>query len=135
MCRVGDTDLKLQLQRFERCVIERDATLADAVLDDDFALVLVQPNEAVMAKPRWLEVLPDYVVDEWTVQAELLHDDGQGCAAVLQRVQLRATVLGEDRSGLFVISDLWRLRQQGWRVWRRHSTPLAAGSMPGATSP
>jgi hypothetical protein len=46
-------------------------------------------------------------------------------------VQVRATVLGEDRSGPFVTSDLWRLRGDSWRIWRRHSTPLLAGAMPG----
>jgi hypothetical protein len=31
-----------------------------------------------------------------------------------------------------VLDDVWRRRADGWRVWRRHSTPLAAGRMPGA---
>jgi hypothetical protein len=44
---------------------------------------------------------------------------------------MKATVLGEDRSGLFVISDVWRRGEQGWRVWRRHSTPLSAGALAG----
>jgi len=52
-------------------------------------------------------------------------------AAVLSKVYMRATVLGEDRSGLFVISDFWRHGKDGWRVWRRHSSPLTAGEMPG----
>ena len=43
-----------------------------------------------------------------------------------------ATVLGQDRSGVFVMSDIWRHGPDGWRVWRRHSTPFAAGRMPGA---
>jgi hypothetical protein len=45
---------------------------------------------------------------------------------------MHAIVLGEDRSGLFVISDVWRRRGGSWKVWRRHSTPLAAGVTPGA---
>lgn len=126
-----DGDLELQLQRFQRCVIDRDADVAEAVLDDDFALVLIHPEDAVMPRRRWLEVLPEYAVHEWTVQARLVHDDGHGCATVLQRVRMSATVLGKDRSGVFVISDIWRLRTGGWRVWRRHSTGLSAGPMPG----
>jgi hypothetical protein len=43
---------------------------------------------------------------------------------------MSATVNGIDRSGLFTISDIWRLRDGHWRVWRRHSTPLSAGPMP-----
>lgn len=45
---------------------------------------------------------------------------------------LEATVLGKDRSGTLVISDIWLPQADGWRVWRRHSTPLSAGDMPGA---
>lgn len=127
-----DPALDGQLHSFQRCVVERDAAAADMVLDADFALVLVHPEPAVMARDRWLEVLPHYVVHEWTVEERRLDIDGD-CAAHLQRVRLRATVLGEDRSGPFAISDVWRRRPAGWRVWRRHSTPLLAGAMPGGT--
>jgi len=68
----------------------------------------------------------DYAVEERTVDVD---DD---TAAVLQRVRMVATVLGQDRSGSFVISDVWRRTPAGWRVWRRHSTPASAGQMPGA---
>jgi hypothetical protein len=43
---------------------------------------------------------------------------------------MQATVLGSERSGLFVISDVWHRQNDAWRVWRRHSTRLAAGAMP-----
>ena len=119
------------MREFERCVIERDVGAAENVLAADFALVLVHPVPAVMPRSRWLEVLGDYVVHEWVVEEHRLDDDGNGCAALLQRVRLRATVLGEDRSGPLVISDVWRRREGSWRIWRRHSTPLSAGAMPG----
>ena len=128
---MGDADLEQAMQEFDRAMIERDAAAASRVLDDDFALVLVQPAKAVMPRPRWLEVLPDYVIDAFDVEAALVDVDGDS-AAVLRRVRMTATVLGQDRSGVFVISDTWRRRPDGWRVWRRHSTPLAAGRMPGA---
>ncbi len=91
------------------------------VLDDDFALVLVQPAPAVMPRSRWLEVLPDYVVDAYDVEEAHVDVDGD-TAAVLQRVRMTATVLGQDRSGVFVMSDIWRRGPDGWRVWRRHSS-------------
>ena len=123
-------ELTERMAAFDRCVLERDAALAADVLTDDFALVLVHPAAATMPRSRWLEVLEDYVVHDYGVEEQLVHatDDG---AAVLQRVHMTATVLGEDRSGLFVMSDFWRKRDGQWRVWRRHSTPLAAGAMPG----
>jgi hypothetical protein len=89
-------------------------------------------------------MLPDYVVHRYEVQERIvdMHPDGT-IAAVLHRAQMDATVLGEDRSGLFVVSDLWRRDASAgagggadgrdWRLWRRHSTPLSAGRMPGAS--
>jgi ketosteroid isomerase-like protein len=126
-----DDDLTERIREFDRVVIERDQDAARAVLDDDYALVLVQPSPARMPRDRWLEVLPDYVVHDYAVEELVVEADGDA-AAVLQRVRMQATVLGEDRSGTLVISDHWRRRADGWRVWRRHSTPLTAGRMPGA---
>lgn len=127
-----DDRLLTQIANFERCIRERDGRLAEKVLDPDYALVLVNPSFAVVPRSSWLGMLPDYVVHSWEVQEQGLDVDGE-CAAMLQRVLMQATVLGHDRSGVFVISDVWRLRDDEWRVWRRHSTPLSAGRMPGSS--
>lgn len=124
-------ELRERMRAFDQAVIGRNVALAESVLDLDYQLVLVQPQPAAMARPRWLEVLPDYVVDDYHIEEQQVDVDGD-VAAVLSRVRMRATVLGQDRSGVFVISDVWRRRADGWRVWRRHSTPATAGSMPGA---
>jgi hypothetical protein len=128
---MSDDALLTQITNFDRCIAERDKEMAESVLAPDFALVLVQPVLAVMPRSRWLEVLPDYVVHSYEVQEKSLDVRGT-CAAMIQRVAMRATVLGSDRSGLFVISDVWLLENDEWRVWRRHSTPLVAGEIPGA---
>lgn len=126
-----DPALTTQMANFERVVLRSDAELALTVLHSDFALVLVHPVPAVMPRERWLDVLPDYRVAAYEVQERQL-DVSEDCATLLQRLKMAATVLGEDRSGTFVISDVWlRGADDGWRIWRRHSTPLAAGPMPG----
>jgi hypothetical protein len=117
------------MEQFQRCIEQRDEALADAVLDADYRLVLVQPTRAVVPRDRWLATLGDYIVHSYDVDEQLLDVDGD-CAAALHRVRMNATVLGQDRSGAFVISDVWRRREDGWRIWRRHSTPLTAGDMP-----
>lgn len=118
-------------REFDRVVRERDRAGAERILHDEYALVLVHPAPAVMPRARWLEVLDDYVVHSWDVEEQRIDVDGE-VGAVLTRVTMRATVLGEDRSGLFVMTDVWRHGGSGWRVWRRHSSPLSAGRMPGA---
>ena len=124
-------DLAAAMRSFDEAVQQRDHALAARVLDDDYVLVLVHPAPATMPKARWLQVLEDYVVHSYDIEEQFV-DQSSDVAAVLSRVRMRATVLGEDRSGLFVISDFWRHGQEGWRVWRRHSSPLTAGEMPGA---
>lgn len=122
--------LEVAAARFQTCIEQRDTATAAGILDDDFALVLVHPTSATMPRTRWLEVLPEYRVHSYRIQDQVLDIDGD-VAVMLQRVEMSATVLGEDRSGTFVITDVWRERRDGWRVWRRHSTPLAAMEMPG----
>jgi ketosteroid isomerase-like protein len=112
---------------FDRVVRDRDAEGAGSVLHDDYALVLVHPAPARMPRDRWLAVLPEYVVHDWVVEAQQVDVDGD-VAAVLRRLRMVATVLGEDRSGVFFVSDVWRRVDGTWRVWRRHSSPVSAGS-------
>jgi ketosteroid isomerase-like protein len=125
--------LQPQIAAFEQCIRERDEEAAKSVLHDDFALILVQPALVVMGRIRWLEVLREYVVHHYEVQHQHLDVAGD-CAAMLQRVDIKATVSGEQRNGPLVTSDIWRYDQGEWRVWRRHSTPLSAGRLPGTDS-
>lgn len=126
-----DDDLAAAMADFQACVESRNPIAADAVLDRNFALVLVQPAPAVMLRDRWLEVLPDYVVHAYASGPADVAMDGD-VVVVLHKDEMTATVLGEDRSGTFVITDVWRRRDDGWRLWRRHSTPLHAGRLAGA---
>jgi ketosteroid isomerase-like protein len=123
------SELLERAAQFQDCIARRDVAAADAVLDHDYALVLVYPSSAMVPRDQWLATLPDYVVHSYRVEEQLVDVDGD-CATILHRAQMQATVMGQDRSGTFVITDVWRRRADGWRVWRRHSTPLTAGEMP-----
>jgi ketosteroid isomerase-like protein len=123
-----EDDLLRRVAVWDAAVRDRDEAAAAEVIADDFALQLVQPVRNVMNRQVWLEVLADYVVQEWEVEEEIVDVDGD-VAAVMRRVRMEATVMGEDRSGVFVVSDLWRRIDGDWRVWRRHSTPLMAGRL------
>ena len=58
--------------------------------------VLVHPTRAVMPRNRWLEVLADYVVQDYELHERIIDVDDD-IAAVVQRATMHATVLGEDR--------------------------------------
>ncbi|MFN2518854.1 MAG: nuclear transport factor 2 family protein [Jatrophihabitantaceae bacterium] len=122
-------DLEKAMAEFQRCIAQRDQDGAGRILDEHYALVLVHPIRTEVPRELWLSNLPDYVVHSYDVQERFIDIDGD-CAVVLHRANMTATVNGVDRSGLFVISDIWRMRDGRWRVWRRHSTPLSAGPMP-----
>ena len=122
-------DLELAMTEFQRCIAERDVEAAAVVLDADYALVLVQPVAAVVPKDRWLATLPDYLVHSYDVQEQFIDVDGD-VATVLHRAKMHATVGGVDRSGVFIVTDIWRRRDGQWRIWKRHSTPLTAGPVP-----
>jgi hypothetical protein len=117
------------MSQFQWAIEARDNAAADDVLHRDYALCLVVPVSVVIPRALWLATLPAYVVHEWTVEEQQVEVSGD-VAAVLQRGSQRATVHGQPRDGLFVLTDIW-LRENGiWRVWRRHSTPLTAGGVP-----
>lgn len=123
--------LSSAMAQLQQCIETRDQEAGERLLDEEFELVLVVPSRTVFGRSQWLEVLPSYVVHEYVVEEQIVDEDGDA-ASVLHRVHMRATVLGADRSGQFVISDFWRLRQGGWRIWRRHSTPMAGTPLPEA---
>jgi hypothetical protein len=123
-------DVLAAADTFQLALEARDASALEPLLHEDFALVPLQPSRAVMPRERWLAVLPEYRIHEYRIDDRIVDRD-HDVAAILQRVFMRATVLGEDRSGVLVISDIWR-HDGAWRLWRRHSTPQTAGRMPGA---
>ena len=125
----AEQELRARWAGWQRAIEARDVAGVGAFLAEDYALVLVQPSRAVVARAQWLALLPDYVVSAYEIEADVIDIDGD-LAVVLHRAHMEATVLGADRSGTFVVSDVWRRDHGVWTVWRRHSTPLAAGPMP-----
>ena len=129
MALMSDHELDEAQTEFQRCIDDRDRRGAEQVLDTEYALVFVQPGPAIVTRAQWLDTLADYHVHSYEVDERHTHIDVD-VAAVLQRVRMTATVLGQDRGGVFILTDVWRLRPDGWKVWRRHSTPLTSPVLP-----
>jgi hypothetical protein len=108
----------------------RDVEAVVDFLHADYALVIAHPSAAIVRRDEWIRTLPSYVIHRWDAAPPVV--DIQGRTAVIHhRVDMEATVFGQDRSGPFVLTDCWlRDQDEVWRVWRRYSTPLAAGEMP-----
>ncbi len=127
----AETQILERADAWQRALEARDPEAAAEYLADDYALVVTNPEPAVATRAEWLRLLPNYDIRAYEIQhREVSIRDGVG--VVVQRVTMTAVVAGADRSGTFVLVDLWSEDDGVWRVWRRHSTPLTAGSMPRA---
>jgi hypothetical protein len=109
---------------FERAILERDSVLAASVLDPDFSSVQVEPTPLALTRTEWMDALREARIHDHEVLERFVHEDGD-TAAVLQQVRLTATAQTAEPAGIEVITDVWRLRADGWRLWRRHRTPSA----------
>ena len=127
----AEQELAERWHGWQSSIEARDVAAAAGYLADDYALELVQPDRAVVPRDAWLAMLPDYVVSGYSVESQIVEVNGD-IGLILHRALQEATVYGDDRSGTFVLTDVWRRVDGTWRVWRRHSTPLAAGVMPEA---
>jgi ketosteroid isomerase-like protein len=131
--RIGLVGLDAQISdrtdRWQFTIQARDPEGAARFLSDDYALVILQPQPAVVRRDEWLRMLPDYVVSGYSVEERIV-EAGNDLCTVFQRVDQTALVKGVERSGMFILVDVWVREADDWRVWRRHSTPLSAGAAP-----
>jgi hypothetical protein len=125
------TEIAELTDRWQRAIEARDVEGAGQILAADYALVILQPQPAVVPRDEWLRMLPDYVVTGYSVEERIVQT-GDDLCTVFQRVDQTALVQGVDRSGVFILVDVWLREGDAWRVWRRHSTPLSAGPAPRA---
>ena len=127
----AEDEILSRADAWQRAIEARDPVAAAKYLADDYALVVTNPELAVMPREEWLRLLGDYDVRSYDIRHREVSVRA-GVGVVVQRVTMTAVVAGADRSGTFILVDLWSEEEGGWRVWRRHSTPLTAGAVPRA---
>ena len=127
----AEDEILSRADAWQRAIEARDPVAAAEYLADDYALVVTNPEQAVMPREEWLRLLPDYDMRSYDIRHREVSVRA-GVGVVVQRVAMTAVVAGADRSGTFILVDLWSEEEGGWRVWRRHSTPLSAGAAPRA---
>jgi ketosteroid isomerase-like protein len=130
-CLVGDaSEVRARAAAWQAAIESRDVEQVQDFLHQDYALALVVPAAVTVEREEWLRLLPDYVVHHYEIHEQTVHTS-KDLAAVLTLATQHATVLGQDRSDRFILSDVWVRGQDGtWRVWRRHSTPATGMAMP-----
>src|SRR2546426_9319493 len=105
----AEQELLERWRGWQRSIEARDQDAARTFLDDGYALELVQPGRALFPRDEWLDTLRAYVVSSYEVEEQIVDIDAD-IAVILHRARMRATVHGADRSGTFVVTDVWRRR-------------------------
>jgi ketosteroid isomerase-like protein len=75
----------------------------------------------IVSKQSWLTLLKDYVTESFTINDIKVNVYGNTAIAMLIFTQ-KATIRGQDRSGQFVLTDIWTKGNKGWLITERHSS-------------
>jgi ketosteroid isomerase-like protein len=100
-----------------------DRATLERVLAPEFALVVSAHPAARMDRALWLEkALDGYSCESFRYDEMQVRDFGD-VIIVSSLATQRATALGQDRSGTFFLTDVWRPGMDGeWQVIARYSS-------------
>ncbi len=126
-----DSELAARLDDFQRVIEARDVEAAESVLDEAYALVLVQPVARRSREPSGWQVFLTMSSTSGPCRSASSTSTGTAQPCCKEGFNER-WVQGLPRDGLFVVSDIWRRRDGVWRYQQQHSSPLSAGEMPSA---
>ncbi|HEY9024927.1 MAG TPA: nuclear transport factor 2 family protein [Burkholderiaceae bacterium] len=118
------TEIQALERRWMQAWVERDLTTCAALLADDF--ILTSARGVLMPKQAWLDNAAGpfrCTAFEWL---EIIVRPFDDMAVVHGRSRQQASVGEQDWSGLFLLTDVWARRADGWKVVARHGTgPIA----------
>ena len=113
-----------KLEKDWAAAIQRqDIAAMDQFLSPRYSLFIAVQGDRLKIVPRavWLDTLKVYETKAFNIDDSQVHIYGDA-AIVLMLVTQQAVVRGQDRSGQFLITDVWVKEAPGWRVAERHSS-------------
>lgn len=111
----------------------KDVAALQRMMADGYSLVIAVQSLPLQVVPRnaWLEALADYDIREASVDHIHVRMYGDVAVAVMLWRQT-ATLHGEDRTAVFMLTDIWVNVDGEWRLAERHSS---RPEHPGAARP
>ena len=98
---------------------DNDMSFLENILAPDFRLVTSELW--VMPREKWLTAIPVYKCLSFEYKHQEIRDYGN--AAIVQSYYSQtATLNGQDRSGDFLITDVWIKQNGNWKVVHRHTS-------------
>lgn len=111
----------------------KDVAALQKLMADGYSLVIAVESLPLQVVPRdaWLEALTDYSIMEASVDHihVRMYDD---VAVAVMLWRQTATLQGEDRNAVFMLTDIWVNVGGEWRLAERHSS---RPEHPGAARP
>jgi ketosteroid isomerase-like protein len=124
----SEAELRQREQEWNMAIQRHDAATAARFMSDSYALVVGIEAQKIIAVPRanWLETLDKlYRIESWKIDDVRTTVLGDTAVVVLLYTQ-KATIGGADRSGQFVLTDIWVKQAGQWRVTERVSSRPSA---------
>jgi len=103
--------------------IANEGAVLERMLAPEFALVVSARPEARVDRAAWLRTAGgEYSCESFRYDAMQVRDFGE-VIVVSSLATQRATAFGQDRSGTFFLTDIWRPGADGaWQVIARYSS-------------
>jgi ketosteroid isomerase-like protein len=123
---VGSNDDLIRLaNELAQAVQSRDMEFLEAHLGEEFTLTTGRPGAEVRSRSEWLAVTRDeYIVDSFEFDDLTVQDYGD-VALVRSRYSQMGSMGEQNRTGSYLMSDVWVRRDGRWQLVARHITPLA----------
>jgi hypothetical protein len=118
-------DLEELSARFMEAVRDRELEWLDAHLGEEFTLTTGRSGAPIRGREEWLAVTAErYVIEEFAFE-ELEVIELGGAGVVRSRYRQRGSMDGEDRTQVFLMTDVWAERNGRAQLVSRHVSPLA----------
>ena len=124
MIATAETEIPLLEQAWMAAWVGKDRATCERLLADDF--LLTSARGSLMSKSEWLAgAMGPFTCSSF--HWEQIHVRPFGDVAIVHgRSKQEATVAGQDWSGVFLVTDVWLMRDGRWQVVSRHGTgPIA----------
>ena len=98
---------------------DNDIAFLENVLAPDFRLITSELW--IMPREKWLSNIPNYICEEFEFKEMEVREYGN--TAIVQSFYFqKANFNGRDRSGDFLITDVWVKHTDEWKVVHRHTS-------------